>query len=326
MSLWGTVAENIAARKNFGVRVGGEGRHCPLQFISRLSLLLAIFVSSSLDPFHASNIPIELIPQTSHILAQSFHQNPVLTYILSPKFPSLDARNAFLPCYFRVLCRAASLNSGIFLIAGEEERSRGTNDEREIKPEAAALLLLPGSHIDSTPTLWKSGFIGLMWDIGLQGLWRMNSVQGSVGGMVGGAVENDPYASDSDTAPGNPFLAKPKSGFVLPYSNSKKKEMKGYYHLYQLGTLPASRSKGLGRRILESIKEVVEREGRREPVWLEATSEEGRRAYEKAGWRVVGIGRVGEGTVNAEGLPEKGGEGVRIWGMVWWPEERVELG
>lgn len=323
MSRWGTVAEVIATRKNIAVRVGGEGRHRrPLSSLKRFYLWCPY---SNLTRLTSHNP--ELIPQATQILSQSFLQNPVLTYILTPNFPSLDARKAFLPRYFGILCRAASLNSGILLIAEEVERARGTNDEKEVTPEAAALLLLPGSHIDSTPTLWKSGLVGLMWDLGIKGLRRMNSVQSSVGGMVNVLVENDPYASDHERE-GNPFLSTPKSKFILSHSNvrNKVKDKKWYYHLYQLGTMPGSRGKGLGTRILESIKEIVEREGRKEPVWLEATSEEGLRTYEKAGWRVVGIGRVGEGKANGEGLPEEGGQGVRIWGMVWWPEERVKLG
>ncbi|CAG8951135.1 hypothetical protein HYFRA_00006533 [Hymenoscyphus fraxineus] len=155
-SRWNAVSESIATRpqRKMGIKVGGE----------------------------------RLAPQTAHIFAQSFPQNPVLTYILTPHFPTLRERKAFLPRYFRVLCLAATLNHGIFVLAGEEVRlqplslyTRGDGEEdvgrgddivrdieKEIVPECAALLLPPGAKVDSLGTLWKSGFLGLAWDIGIR--------------------------------------------------------------------------------------------------------------------------------------------------------------
>jgi hypothetical protein len=56
------------------------------------------------------------------------------------------------------------------------------------------------------------------------------------------------------------------------------------------------------------------------PIWLEATTEYSMKLYVRAGFEVVDEIILGRGQVGADGLLKKDGEGVKIWGMVWWPQ------
>ena len=55
------------------------------------------------------------------------------------------------------------------------------------------------------------------------------------------------------------------------------------------------------------------------PIWLEATTAHSRDVYARQGFELVQEMKVGEGTHAASGAFEKGGEGVRLWAMIWKP-------
>ena len=44
------------------------------------------------------------------------------------------------------------------------------------------------------------------------------------------------------------------------------------------------------------------------------------RIYEKLGFEIADEMVLGKGKADNDGNLCKGGEGVKIWGMVWWPE------
>ncbi|CAM6087000.1 unnamed protein product [Calypogeia fissa] len=62
------------------------------------------------------------------------------------------------------------------------------------------------------------------------------------------------------------------------------------------------------------------------PVWLEATTEKSMRLYLQFGWELVEEMVLGKGKAKADGtLTKKGGEGVKIWAMVWWPTTKTTI-
>ena len=46
--------------------------------------------------------------------------------------------------------------------------------------------------------------------------------------------------------------------------------------------------------------------------------------YERLGFEVVGDFILGKGKVNKDAVQCKGGEGVKAWGMIWWPKKLRE--
>ena len=55
------------------------------------------------------------------------------------------------------------------------------------------------------------------------------------------------------------------------------------------------------------------------PIWLEATTMRSRDVYLKLGFKVVEEMVLGKGEAGADGRAKKGGEGVKIWAMIWRP-------
>jgi hypothetical protein len=57
------------------------------------------------------------------------------------------------------------------------------------------------------------------------------------------------------------------------------------------------------------------------PLWLEATTAYSRDIYARLGFETIEEIVLGKGQVREDGLRKKGGDGVRIWGMIWRPED-----
>jgi ribosomal protein S18 acetylase RimI-like enzyme len=107
----------------------------------------------------------------------------------------------------------------------------------------------------------------------------------------------------------------------------RKDEKNAYFYVFFIGTRLDCRGRGLAsaliRRHQSRAREV------KKPIWLEATTAKSRDLYARLGFDVVqeivlGKGRVGEDGLVVQDKAE--GEGVRIWGMVWRPEEDGQKG
>ncbi|KAI0430125.1 hypothetical protein F5Y09DRAFT_308529 [Xylaria sp. FL1042] len=96
------------------------------------------------------------------------------------------------------------------------------------------------------------------------------------------------------------------------------KEMSEYWYLFIIGTDTNRQRQGLGGMLLEHLKAHAVSHGRR-PLWLEASNQNARKLYAKHGFEEVEEITLGVGLVGSDGLPRKGGEGVKTWGMVWRP-------
>lgn len=156
---------------------------------------------------------------------------------------------------------------------------------------SCGVLMPPGCKVDNPLTMIPAGIFPMLWNIGLQSLKYM-------------LFEYEPL---TDLA--------------------KKKGLKGekrFYYVFFIATKEEARGKGLCSAIMRKYQEIGSREG--VPVWLEATTEKSMRIYKKSGWEVVDEFILGNGKAGPDGLPCKGGEGVRVWGMVWFPEtyQKVE--
>ena len=58
------------------------------------------------------------------------------------------------------------------------------------------------------------------------------------------------------------------------------------------------------------------------PIWLEATTPRSRDVYLKLGFEVVEEIVLGKGKAGEDGRAKKGGEGVKVWAMIWRPTPR----
>ena len=99
-------------------------------------------------------------------------------------------------------------------------------------------------------------------------------------------------------------------------------DQKEYYYVFFTGTRLDSRGRGLCSAIMKRYQEIASRDQR--PIVLEATTSKSMRLYSKLGWEVVDEMTLGKGKASADGLQCKGGQGVKIWGMVWRPKPLPE--
>lgn len=96
------------------------------------------------------------------------------------------------------------------------------------------------------------------------------------------------------------------------------------FYIIITATAPEQRRQGLNGAM---IREVMERARKiNKPIWLEATTAYSRKQYERVGFEVVGEITVGKGNVDKDGRNKRGGEGVTVTGMVWWPEKSAPSG
>lgn len=153
--------------------------------------------------------------------------------------------------------------------------------------DCVSVWMPPGKKADNLWTVFQAGFLGVLRKIGLGGCRRM---------LI--------------TYPRQSNAAKKKG---LPRSCGGK-----YWYLFVIGTNPEARGQGLAPQHIRRMQERARQEG--SPMFLEASSEKARDVYRKCGFEVVEELVLGRGTHGEGGEKEKGGEGVRLWAMVWTPE------
>jgi ribosomal protein S18 acetylase RimI-like enzyme len=87
-----------------------------------------------------------------------------------------------------------------------------------------------------------------------------------------------------------------------------------YWYLFVIGRDPSHRGDPVAPRlILPFVQKAKEKEV---PLWLEATSERSKRAYEKLGFKVVEEMKIGKGQCDSNGNLVVGGEGLSMWAMI----------
>ncbi len=74
---------------------------------------------------------------------------------------------------------------------------------------------------------------------------------------------------------------------------------------------------GLSQALIKRYQDIAQQE--RLPIWLEATTRYSSQVYAKLGFETVEEIVLGKGVAAGDGTKKKGGEGVKIWGMIWRP-------
>lgn len=94
-----------------------------------------------------------------------------------------------------------------------------------------------------------------------------------------------------------------------------------YHYVFFLGTRADVQGQGLGSEMMRYQMDVVRESKSRLPIWLEATTARSRDLYVRLGSNIVDEILLGKGDVGSNGMEERGGAGVPVWGMIWWPEK-----
>ena len=164
--------------------------------------------------------------------------------------------------------------------------SIGTNESHS----ACVTFLPPGSDMANPWTWYSSGMLSVIWKLGFGGIKRI---------LKG-------YAAAADAAKGRHMVM-----------DGPEKEK--YYYVFIIGAKDEARGQGLGSKLMSEVRDKCKREGM--SCWLESTTEGSKRLYERLGWKTVEEIVLGKGEVGPDGLVKEGGEGVKIWGMLYRPEK-----
>jgi len=149
---------------------------------------------------------------------------------------------------------------------------------------SCAVWMPPGRRVDNPATLLPAGLISILWNIGIQGCRRM-------------LLEFGPQSDD----------AKAKG-----LKNGEK-----YYYLFFIATKKEKRGKGLSTALIKRYQAIATEKGT--PIWLEATTSYSRDIYKKIGFEIVSEMVLGKGKAAPDGTSMVGGEGVKVWAMLWRP-------
>ncbi|OQE00831.1 hypothetical protein PENVUL_c045G01183 [Penicillium vulpinum] len=197
-----------------------------------------------------------------------FDTDSVIAYMLLGL--SQQERLAYLPTYWTTLIKSALLNHAVITEADDWK--------------AASVMIPPGRYVDNFWTLVWSGFLSVLWKIGLPGLKRLWF---EFSGMT---------------------------------DNAKRIGLRGqnkYYYIFSIGTEQEHRGKGLAKAIMRDHQQTAQAANL--PIWLEATTSGSRALYLSMGFEEVEEIQLGKGKVAADASLESGGPGVSLWAMVWWP-------
>lgn len=153
---------------------------------------------------------------------------------------------------------------------------------------SCSVIMPPGRHVDNIWTLLPAGLLKVLWKLGLKGCRRM---LGEYEPLTGAA---------------------------------KTKGLNGesrYYYCFFLATKESCRGKGLSSALIRRAQDRAQADG--VPLWLEATTEYSWKLYGSLGFETVEKILLGKGVAAADGTERKDGEGVPVWGLIWWPEKQT---
>ena len=102
--------------------------------------------------------------------------------------------------------------------------------------------------------------------------------------------------------------------------DSSGKPLRRYHYLFFIATDFPARGKGLASQVVAKYQSQAAIDGL--PIWLEASSEHSRNIYARLGFKVLQTLCFGKGTHGTDGLYQRGGPGVTIWAMCWWPPSK----
>lgn len=233
----------------------------------------------------------ERLASATALHGETFKTDPAINFMLHDW--ARDARIAYIPEYLHTLLGAAALNGAIF---DESWMTEPPNDSTSA-PACSAVWLPPGHKIDNWRTYTSLGMWQMLRKVGVSGIMR---ALGDFQSFANKAKKKG--------------LSKPDgSGQLVPF-----------YYLFFISTAVAARGLGMASKVVGRFQDELRKEGKNFPIWLEATTEKSMQLYARLGFEHVDSWILGRRQVDMDGEQRKGGEGVTIWGMVWWPQREAK--
>lgn len=135
------------------------------------------------------------------------------------------------------------------------------------------------------------------------------------------AMPNDgPHQWDTPAAPSQAASGPSGDPYPTDFNKDITTETRTFYHLSLLVRDISADREEAAQAVKEAVAVFLERAKKEDvPIFLEASSLDSKREFEKWGFKAVEERAVGRGRVNEKWWPTEGGEGVKVWGMVYNP-------
>lgn len=226
--------------------------------------------------------------------SKMFVTDPVLNFLLHSMDPVKF--KSYFPTYMYVLLKAGALNGATFDEAWTSSTPPPANaaPDDPTPPACSAVWVPPGRKVDDWRYFVPAGMVGMLFNVGLGACKR----------MLGD------YQSRAHAAKRKGLSRQDGKGLV------------DFYYLFFISTKVEERGKGLSSALIRRFQGKVRAEGKGRVLWLESTTENSRKLYEKCGFTIVDSWVLGKGVVDKDGKTKKGGEGLRVWAMVWKLDEK----
>ncbi|KAJ9609871.1 hypothetical protein H2200_006200 [Cladophialophora chaetospira] len=126
------------------------------------------------------------------------------------------------------------------------------------------------------------------------------------------------HSYDQPAAPSQSSGAPSEDPYPADFNKDIDYETRAFYHLGMIARDPDAPTEQARAAWNETIGYILKkaRDGAI-PVWLETAAESAKKEYEALGFRVCEEVTIGKGQVSAKGWPQKGGEGVKTWALIF---------
>ena len=230
-------------------------------------------------------------PVYTTLLAKQFLTDPLFNYMFGTCSVPWYDRSPATYHLIRLQLLAASYKSRAIFYSGASSPKPLAPSQAELNPQCCAVIMPPG---EDTMALGLLGWASMLTH-GVHKLVRLAGFSGW-----------------------NTFVTE----YVEPVARLKATVFRPdetYFYVFYIATDARHRGKGLAQAVIGELQVRAQKEMR--PVWLEASSPASRRVYAKCGFEDVGEEmRLGVGEVDEFGdKVGKGGVGVPLFPMVWWP-------
>lgn len=132
--------------------------------------------------------------------------------------------------------------------------------------------------------------------------------------------ESGPHAWDTPASPSQASSGPSGDPFPTDFNKDTNTEVRTFFHLALLVRDSSAPAAEAARAAKEAMNVYLDKAKSSDvPIFLEASSLESHDEFINWGFEAVDEVPVGKGKVDRRGWPTEGGDGVRVWGMVYNP-------
>lgn len=129
-----------------------------------------------------------------------------------------------------------------------------------------------------------------------------------------------PHQWDTPAAPSQASSGPTDDPYPSDFNKDTDTEVRTFFHVALLVRDTSASKQETAQAVKQAIDVYLHKAKEADvPIFLEASSQESKDEFEARGFEAVEQTAVGQGRVDARGWPTEGGEGVKVWGMVYNP-------